>query len=101
MMCFCVYTRIQALAQAALQGANLKGLGLPPHIEDPAAAAVPNLPPGVVIDGLSQLPTQCLCFLGMVTAERLKNDEEYNDVSEQHTCTRYTTEVHTHTHTDT
>lgn len=73
---------MQALAAAALAGANLKGLGLPPHIEDPATAAMPVLPPGVAIDGLSGTPTTCLCFTGMVTAERLKDDQEYNDMKE-------------------
>jgi hypothetical protein len=32
------------------------------------------------VDGLVGAPTTCLCFLGMVTADRLKDDEEYEDV---------------------
>ncbi|KAJ9533634.1 hypothetical protein QJQ45_026710 [Haematococcus lacustris] len=69
---------MQALAAAALAGANLRGLGLPPHIEDPASAAAPQVTPGVNIDGLAPLPTSVVCITGMVTAERLKSDEEYN-----------------------
>jgi hypothetical protein len=61
-----------------MSGANLKGLGLPPHIEDPQA--VVQLPPGVQIDGISAMPTATLCFTGMVTADRLKDDEEYEGV---------------------
>ena len=41
----------------------------------------PLLPPGVVIEGVTGIPTPCLCFLGMVTTERLKADQEYEDVS--------------------
>mmetsp|Transcript_2672 Transcript_2672/g.4565 ORF Transcript_2672/g.4565 Transcript_2672/m.4565 type:complete len:515 (-) Transcript_2672:447-1991(-) len=70
------------VAAAALAGANLRGLGLPPHIEDPATAAAPVLPAGVVIDGLSPVPTHCLCLTGMVTAQRLASDAEYLDMKE-------------------
>ncbi|KAL6757245.1 hypothetical protein V8C86DRAFT_2629362 [Haematococcus lacustris] len=73
---------MQALAAAALAGANLRGLGLPPHIEDPASAAAPQVTPGVNIDGLAPLPTSVVCITGMVTAERLKSDEEYNGLKE-------------------
>lgn len=58
-----------------------QGLGLPQHIVDPVGASQPQLPPGVSIDGVSGAPTSCLCFLGMVTADRLKDDTEYGDVS--------------------
>ncbi len=72
---------LQAVAAAALAGANLRGLGLPPHIEDPTSAAAPVVTPGAMIDGLSTVPTNCLCVTGMVTAHRLSNDAEYADVS--------------------
>ncbi|KAL6755914.1 hypothetical protein V8C86DRAFT_2665427 [Haematococcus lacustris] len=73
---------MQALAAAALAGANLRGLGLPPHIEDPSSAAAPQVTPGVNIDGIAPMPTSVVCITGMVTAERLTKDEEYNGLKE-------------------
>lgn len=46
---------MDGVAAAALKGANLQGLGLPPHIADPSSATAVQLPPGVAIDGAGAL----------------------------------------------
>lgn len=87
-----------ALQAAGAAGANLQGLNLPAHIVNPTglvmpapapvAAAMPAVvpipppaPPPVHIDGLSAVPTTCVAATGFVTAEVLKDDELYRDVS--------------------
>lgn len=60
--------------------------GLPQLPPQPLPAPQPSIGGGFVgvvyVEGLSQVPTQCLCVLGMVGAEVLVSDLDYEEVKE-------------------